>query len=301
MKKNQEPNFSRTVNSHYPGLVEIVKRIIEASEKEYTGKKGATESYLWEHTTHVASLGYQLAKAEKREPLLPTIAALFHDAGKFAGGRYHGHEMAEEEDAASLAESVLREAGMSAGGVERITSAIRALYDEKAKKNWISDIVHDADFLAKFGTLGAAQFFIKSALRGQTLRAALMNSLSKELTYAACLPLNMRTGVGRRRARKKSRDTLKFFGSLLKELAEAGGANFAVRKILVRPSARPRKPIDVRVAVPRSCPKCGGRWRIDFKTTKGVKCEKLEGEISCGRCGSRSNFSFCLPEIHGSA
>jgi len=282
MKKNQEPNFSRAVNSHYPGLVEIVKRIIEASEKEYTGKKGATESYLWEHTTHVASLGYQLAKAEKREPLLPIIAALFHDAGKFAGGRYHSHEMAEEEDAARLAKSVLREAGMSAGGIERITSAIRTLYNAKVKKNWISDIVHDADFLAKFGTLGAAQFFIKSALRGQTLQAALMNSLSKELTYAACLPL-------------------KFFGSLLKELAEAGGANFAVRKILVRPSARPRRPIDVRVAVPRSCPKCGGRWHIDFKTTKGVKCEKLEVEISCGRCGSRANFSFCLPEIHGSA
>jgi hypothetical protein len=36
--------------------------------------------------------------------------------------------------------------------------------------------------------LWIANFFIKSTLRGRNLNGAIMNSLSKELTYASALP-----------------------------------------------------------------------------------------------------------------
>jgi hypothetical protein len=231
------------------------------------------------------------------DPVIPAVAALFHDAGKFASGKFHADERAEEVEAASIADRTGREAGMKAKDIRRLTSGLLALYSKAARKNPIADIVHDADFLSKFGALGVANFFIKSTLRGKTLQGALMSSLSKELTYAACLPGNMRTRAGSHWAERKSRDTLKFFRSLLRELKETQVADFVIRRIRVYPESGPRRPVDVQLAVPRSCETCGGRWRTAFLTERGIKCEKLEAKIRCAGCGSASSFSFCLPEI----
>ena len=299
MKKQKKSNVIGAVEAHYPGLVEKIKGIIEESEKKFSRDPERTGSYLWEHTTHVASLSYELARAAKMDPVIPVAAALFHDAGKFAGGKYHDDERAEEKKAASIADRMGRQAGMKAKDIRRLTSGLRALYKQTAQKNSIADIVHDADFLSKFGALGVANFFIKSTLRGKTLQGALMSSLSKELTYAACLPANMRTRAGRHWAERKSRDTLRFFRSLLQELKETGGADFEIKRILVYPESGPRRPLDVQLAVPRSCETCGGRWGTSFRTERGIKCEKLEAEIRCAGCGSMSSFSFCLPEIPG--
>jgi hypothetical protein len=189
---------------------------------------------------------------------------------------------------------------MKAKDIRRLTSGLRALYKEAAAKNSIADIVHDADFLSKFGALGVANFFIKSTLRGKTLQGALMSSLSKELTYAACLPSNMHTQAGRLWAERKSRDTLKFFRSLLQELREAQVADFEIKRIRVYPEYGHRRPASIQLAVPRSCEICGGCWRMAFRTEHGIKCEKLEAEIKCAGCGNAASFSFCLPEIPGS-
>jgi HD superfamily phosphodiesterase len=299
MKKQKKSNVIGAVEAHYPGLVEKIKGIIEESEKKFSRDPERTGSYLWEHTTHVASLSYELARAAKMDPVIPAAAALFHDAGKFAGGKYHDDERAEEKKAASIADRMGRQAGMKAKDIRRLTSGLRALYKQTAQKNSIADIVHDADFLSKFGALGVANFFIKSTLRGKTLQGALMSSLSKELTYAACLPFNMRTRAGRHWAERKSRDTLKFFRSLLRELKETQVADFTIQRIRVYPESGPRRHVDFQLAVPRSCETCGGRWRTAFRTERGIKCEKLEAEIRCSGCGSTSSFSFCLPEIPG--
>jgi len=293
----QKPDFVRIIEARAPGLIERVRAEIESVERSFDGRARKGESYLWEHTVHVASLGLRLALSDKRPPLLPVLAALFHDAGKFAAGRYHEDDVAEEESAARLAERFLKVEDFSDKEAASVTSALRALYDEQARKTWISDIVHDADFLAKFGALGTAQFFVKSTLRGRTLRQALGHSLSKELTYAACLPDNMRTAAGRRLARAKSRDSLAFFLGLLKEMKEAGGVDLVIRKLRVQPAATGRRAVDVRLAVPRACPACGGTGAVTFSTEPGLKCEKLEALWACRRCGESSTVAFCLPEI----
>ena len=285
------------VAARFPGLVEKARERIEASEREFSAGPEDEDSYLWEHTAHVASLAFDLARAEKTEPILPAVAALFHDAGKFAGGAYHEGALPEEEASARLAEKVLRRAGMRSGDILRIASALRSLYNARSAGSRIADIVHDADFLAKFGALGVAQFFIKSTLRGQTLRSALLGSLSKELTYAAGLPGNMRTTAGRRRAERKATETLRYFHSLIRELRETGIVDLVVKRISLEAAARPGRSVVVRLAVPRVCDACGGRWTIARRTERGAKCEKLEAEIVCAKCGRRSCFSFCLPEI----
>jgi len=299
MKKQKKPSFMGAVEARYPGLVKKVQRIIEESEKKFTRNPERSGSYLWEHTNHVAALSYELARAAKVDPVIPAVAALLHDAGKFAGGKYHDDKKAEEEEAALIAGRVARQAGMKAEDLRCLTSALRALYSQSAVKNPVADIVHDADFLSKFGALGVASFFIKSTLRGKTLQDALMSSLSKELTYAACLPSNMRTRAGRRWAARKSRDTLKFYRALLRELKEMQAADFRIRRIPVYPKSRPRRSVDAWLAVPRSCGTCGGPWQTAFRTEQGIKCEKLEADIRCKGCGNASSISFCLPEIPG--
>lgn len=293
----QRTDFARLIEARAPGLVDGIRAEIESAERDFDGRARKGESYLWEHTAHVAALSLRLALAEKRPPLLPVLAALFHDTGKFAGGRYHEDDLAEEAGAALIAERSLEKAGFSEKEISAVATALRSLYDGQARKTWISDIVHDADFLAKFGALGAAQFFVKSTLRGRTLRQALVHSLSKELTYAACLPANMRTAAGRRFARRKSEDSLAFFCGLLKEIREAGGPDLIIRNLRIQPADSGLEAVDVRLAVPRTCPVCGGAGAVTFSTEPGIKCEKLEALWACRRCGESTTVAFCLPEI----
>jgi len=294
-----KPGFAAAVSDLYPGLVEKARDIIEASEKEYDGKPGVKGGFLWEHTVHVASLAYDLAVSEGLDPVLPVITALFHDAGKFRGGEYHRGYRPEEEASAALAVSALEDAGARVSYITKVKNALRALYDEKARRNALADVVHDADFLSKFGYLGVAAFFLKSALRGKNLVAAVMSSLSKERTYAEALPRNMRTAAGRKAALKKSRDSLRFFRALLKELEETRGAPVRIRKARIALPGRKGKPgetVEALLVVPVSCEACGNEWRYDLSVVRGVKCRTLEAALRCGGCGDAYTISFCLPE-----
>jgi len=288
------PETLSGVEDRYPGLVDRVRRLIEESERAYNG--GARErgsSFLWEHTVHVASLARRIALAEKRDPLPSVLVALFHDAGKFSGGRYHEGDRPEEEASAALARKALREFAAPAGLTKDIVSGLKALYGEKRSAHPLAAVVHDADFLAKSGALGVAHFFVKSTLRGRTLRDAVMNTLSKELTYAAVLPLNMRTAAGRGLARAKSRDSLRFFGRFLGELNEAAPPGFRVATLgILSPEF-----IKVRLVVPVACDRCNGSWRYEHSIAAGVKCRELRVLVRCRRCDSRSEISFCLPEL----
>jgi hypothetical protein len=293
--KQQE--FYRSLASRYPGLVERVRKIIEESEKKFSGRKDPSGGFLWEHTVLVAALSYRLATMEKADVELAAIAALFHDSGKFSAGRIHRGQKPEEEAAARLARATLEEAGLGMAGIGHVVRALRALYNAAPRRNGLSDIIHDADFLSKSGLLGVAQFFVKSTLRGRNLEAAIMNHLSKELTYAAVLPLNMRTDSARKLAGKKSQETLRFYKAFLAELGKAHGIDFRIRTPEVRrPGGRGRK-LKVLIVAPAVCGACGGGWEFGFRTAKGLKCEALEATVRCGRCGDAHEISFCLPEM----
>jgi len=293
----QEFNSSSIIEPRFPGLIANVREIIQDSENAYEGGDGHSESQLWEHTVHVTSIAYRLACDEGLDPLLPSIAALFHDAGKFSGGRYHKDETIEEEESAQIADRLLRQAGMKSADIRRILAGLRALYNEKSRKNTIAAILHDADFLSKFGALGVAAFFTKSTLRGKTLRSSVLSYLSKELTYATCLPLNMRTETGRKLAGKKAVDSLKFFRALLTELRDAKIADLKIRKIRIpHPSVKDQF-LGIQLVESPACPKCGELWHMAWTTEKGVKCTKLSVDWDCSRCKERVETSFCLPEV----
>ncbi len=287
----------RTIESRFPGLMEKVREIIQASENALEGGDGSLESFLWEHTLHVTSIACRLAQEETIDPHIPTVAALFHDIGKFTGGRYHPDEMIEEEESARIAARLLPQFGMPKGETRRVLAGLRALYNERARRNPVAAVLHDADFLSKFGALGVASFFTKSTLRRRPLRASIFGYLSKELTYAACLPLNMRTEAGRRLAAQKSGDSLRFYRSLLEEMREAHIADLRIRKIRIRHPNRRNRSLEILYVLPPACPRCGGRWTMQWDTGKDIKCTKLTIEWNCRDCEEKLETSFCLPEI----
>lgn len=293
--KKQE--FYRSLTALSPGLVERVRRTIEEAERKFAGRKGGQTGFLWEHTVLVAAQSFRLARAERENADLAALTALFHDAGKFAGGRYHSGDKPEEEAAARLAREILEEAGLKMAAIGQVIRALKCLYAAGPRRNRLADVVHDADFLSKFGYLGVANFFVKSTLRGRNLESAAMDYLSKELTYAAVLPANMRTGTAKKLAAKKAADTLRFYRSYLAELKEAHGIDFRIRSVEVpRGGARGRR-ASVSLALPVSCGDCGGRWEMDVRTEKGVKCETLQASLRCAACGEKRSISFCLPEM----
>ena len=293
--KQQE--FYRSLTAFSPGLVERVRRTIEDAEKKFTGRKDGRDGFLWEHTVLVTGQSFKLAKAEKENPDLVAVTALFHDAGKFGGGRYHAGKKPEEEGSARLARKILEESGLGMADIGRVVRALRSLYNSGSGRNRLADIVHDADFLSKSGYLGVANFFVKSTLRGCNLESAAMDFLSRELTYAAVLPANMRTAAARRLAVRKSADGLRFYRSYLAELNEAHGLELRVRAVDVpRAGTRTRK-AKISLVMPASCGACGGKWETALRTDKGLKCEKLEASFRCVACGEKRTVSFCLPEI----
>jgi len=293
----KQQDFYKSLTAHYPGLVERVRRLIEESEKKFTAAKSSAGGFLWEHTVLVASLSFRLAKTEKEDADLAALIALFHDSGKFSGGRYHRDEKPEEEAAARLAREVLEEAKLEMADIGHVVRALRSLYNSGVGRNRLADIIHDADFLSKFGLLGVAEFFVKSTLRGRNLEAAIMNHLSKELTYASVLTMNMRTISARKFAARKSDETLRFYRGFLAELKEAHGMNFKVRTPEVRRSAGRLRRIKVMLVTPAVCGSCGRGWELDFRTEKGVKCERLEAAVRCPGCAASHQISFCLPEV----
>jgi HD superfamily phosphodiesterase len=293
----KQQDFYRSLTSRFPGLVERVRKLIEESEKKFSGSKSAAGGFLWEHTVLVASLSFRLAKMEKEDPDLAAIAALFHDCGKFSGGRYHRDRKPEEEAAARLAREILEDEKLGMAEVGHVVRILRSLYNSGVRRNKPADVIHDADFLSKFGLLGVAQFFVKSTLRGRNLESAIMNHLSKELTYASFLPLNMRTESARKLAAGKSQETLRFYRAFLAELKKDHGMDFRVRTPDVRrPGRRPGR-LQVMLVTPAVCDSCGGGWDLGFRTEKGIKCESLEASVRCGGCGAAHQISFCLPEL----
>ena len=289
------------LSSRYQRATEQARRMIIRAERRFSGRpSGASDSFLWEHSEHVAALCRRLAKEEGLDADLAYLAGLFHDAGKFAGGLYHPDEKPEEQAASAAASRILGQAGFSRRFVNRLAKALKSLYQSEAGRDTLADIVHDADFLSKFGRLGVAQYFLKSALRGRSLERAITEYLSKELTYAAVLPRNMRTRAGRRLAGKKAAETLRYFEGLLREIRDMPGAPYRVKLLKASRPDGSGQTVPVRLVLPASCRRCGGRWHPEFSTEKGTKCEKLEAVMRCSGCRQSYRISFCLPEIRGS-
>ncbi len=293
-------NLKELIEPVYPGLLDSIQNTIKKAEKDYEkDRKKEQDSFLWEHSVFVAIVALKICRLENKDPLIPVVAALFHDAGKFEGGQYQKNDIPEEKTSARIAAEILASFDLNKSEIDLIVSGLLALYDEDTKNNFIADIIHDADFLSKSGYLGVANFFMKSAKRDLNLYTSLTQNLSKELTYASVLPKNMRTPAGKKLAEKRSRDIRLFFEGLLQELRDSDIARFEKREETLPCPQKTGENLKFILVFPETCPSCAEGMSPEYSFVQGIKCTELAALISCVSCPSEIRISFCLPEITG--
>lgn len=287
----------------HPGLYASVVAMLAESEARYNlGQSQGPSEHLLDHTLRSTAIALSIARAEGTDPLLPVVVALYHDAGKFHEGEYHQDGIAEEEHAARLAIRTLPGFGFAADAVDTVANALRALYDDRLPCEGACRIVQDADRLDKLGALGVSTYFTKATLRGRGLVDSLTQSLSRELTYALAAPRSMFTATGRTMAARKAARTVAFFDDLLADLEGWGIAAFERRTIRLDEDFTSRggaivHGMEVAIAMPRTCPDCGGVLDLTHWRDRGIKCEKLTARFACRSCGYRPEISFCLPVL----
>jgi HD superfamily phosphodiesterase len=291
------------LEARHPGLYARIGQTLVESEARYSLQTGqAASEFLLEHTLRTAAIAHTIAAMEGVDPFLPSLVALYHDAGKFHGGGYHKDDIPEEEHAAILAGSMLAECGMARGEIDAVLQSLRALYDDRLPCAGACRIVQDADRLEKLGPMGVGAFFTKSTLRGRGLVDAIVQSLSRELTYAATAPLSMFTESGRTLAREQGAKTIAFFDDLLRDLERWGIAAFERRALVVEGDFRSRdgrrvQKVEVTIVMPSACPDCGAAIGLSHACERGVKCDKLTVRLACTGCSYSPETYFCLPVL----
>ena len=291
------------LETRFPGLhARIEATLIDAEARYNRRTKQAPTTFLLDHTRRTAAVASKIAAMEGVDAFVPALVALFHDAGKFHDGAYHEDDVPEEEHAAVLAESMLAEFDVDRSDIDAVTGALRALYDDRLPCVGPCRIVQDADRLDKLGALGVGAFFTKATLRGRGLVDALVNTLSRELTYALAAPQSMFTETGRTLAAKQAPKTVAFFADLLNDLEMWGIGSFERRTIVLNEDFRTRDgalvpAMEVTIVMPRTCPDCAGPLPLTHRRGRGLKCEKLTARFACEACGYARETSFCLPVL----
>ncbi|MBN1329879.1 MAG: NTP transferase domain-containing protein [Candidatus Heimdallarchaeota archaeon] len=289
-KNHHYHNFTTLFKERAPNFLIKARSIIQEAEVSFNKEEPKFETdFLWDHSYRVGKIAFKLAQLEGVDPFIPTIAAILHDAGKFILGKYHQDRIIEEEHSASIAEKLLMEEGISSETITSIITAITALYNERLDCTLNCKIVHDADRLDKLGIFGISNFFVKLALRGINLSKAIMQTLSKELTYASMAPYTLFTESGRTFAKTRSKKTLDFFYELLEEISFYDISKYHIKKFEI-------KDTNVLLIIPDKCENCSvGSFNISLSTKLGIKCETLKALYSCTNCDEEFSLEFCLP------
>ncbi len=283
------------------GLYAGIEKALVKAEAHYNTQTGKVASeFLLEHTLRTAAIAHKISAMEGVDAFLPTLVALYHDTGKFHDGAYHQDGVPEEEHAALLAQKMLAEYGLERSAIELVTAALRALYDERLPCIGPARIVQDADRLEKLGALGVGAFFTKAALRGRGLVDALVQTLSRELTYARVAPRSMLTASGKQLAMEQAPRTIAFFDNLLEQIESWGIASFKQHTIVLDEDFRTRdgatvRGMEVSIAMLSACPDCEGPLSLTYAREQGVKCERFTARFECAHCSYASEASLCLP------
>lgn len=287
-KKNVTKYFNRPVfNIQLAPIHKQLCQLIRKEEAAYDGSSKEPDT-LMGHLERVAAYAVRLASHESFDFLRAELAGLFHDAGKFHGGKYHDDDKPEEEYSIEVLKDLADGNGLDQAVIADVSDAIRQLYRDDFKQTPLSMILFDADNLDKIGLLGIANYFIKSGLRGQGLTTAMITDLTVELTYARYAARRFYTKTGRALAERRSADTIHFIHHFLAGLKEDGLFETRIEHAQV-------SDVELEVVTPSAC-HCGATMEI--KQTwieQGVKCTEIHLEMACTVCDNKHKIKFCRP------
>lgn len=261
---------------------------IRQEEAAYVSRHNAPDT-LMGHLERVATHAVQLSLKEGVDPLQAELAGLFHDAGKFHGGKYHDDDIPEEEYSIDVLREFSGRAGLDPAVVEPVATAIRQLYRDDPDSRPLSKVLFDADNLDKLGLTGIALYFIKSGLRGHGFSADMIVRLTVELTYARYAVQCLYTQSARKIAEQRASDTIGFIHALLKTMREDGLFDARIETIRVCD-------LDLDVISPSSC-SCGEAMALKSWIEKGTKCTEIHLEYLCKKCSNGHKIRFCRPRL----
>ncbi|MBN1296919.1 HD domain-containing protein [bacterium] len=261
---------------------------IRQEEAAYVSRHTAPDT-LMGHLERVATHAVRLALKEGVDPLQAELAGLFHDAGKFHGGKYHDDEIPEEEYSIDVLRTFGGRAGLDPAVVESVAMAIAQLYQDDVDSTPLSKVLFDADNLDKLGLTGIALYFIKSGLRGHGFSADMIVRLTVELTYARYAEQCLYTQTARNIAEQRASDTIDFIRALLETMREDGLFDACVERVRVCD-------LDLDVISPSAC-SCGEVMELKNWIEKGTKCTEIHLELVCKKCSNRYKIRFCRPRL----
>jgi len=254
------------------------------------GRSDKETDSLWEHLERVSKLAERLGQSEGVDPFLCKLAGWFHDAGKFAGGRYHDDERPEEEHSIECLHQLGKEHGIETGDIEQVTEAILQLYRDDPEPSPLASVLFDADNLDKLGPLGVANYFAKVGLRGGGVSPNTLHRLTVELTYARHAPQCLLTESGRELARQRASATMKFVADLIHTLREDGLYDFRMEEVDFNG-------LTLDVVSPSACT-CGGKLGRRIWEVPGIKCSEIHLKHTCEACEKAQVLRFCRPRLH---
>ena len=261
---------------------------IRDEEGEHSKRERGSDT-LWDHLQRVAALAERIGRAEGVDPFACRIAGLFHDAGKFGAGRYHGDDLPEEQRSVEALRELTRDAELDSDLLDRIEEAILQLYRDDPEPSDLARVLFDADNLDKLGPLGVANFFVKQGLRGRGISRKMLFGLTVELTYARHGPRCLATKTGREMASRRAPETRRALVGLLDQLREDGLHDFVIEET-------EHEGFALEVVSPRAC-ECGGELARRVWEVPGIKCSEIHLEHACVRCGEANEIRFCRPRL----
>lgn len=271
-----------------PSLEKELRARVREDEARFTARERTTDA-LWDHLQRVAILAERLGEAEGLDPALCRLAALFHDAGKFSGGRYHEGDVPEEERSVAVLRELAAGHPLPAEALEQVADAILELYRDDPDPSPLGQVLFDADNLDKLGLLGVANYFVKTGLRGRSLSPKVLQRITVELTYARHAEHSLWTDAGRELGARRAAETIRFYRALLDDLRADGLADLRVDEVA-------HGDLVLDVVAPAACA-CGGALIRELTEIPGIKCSEIRLVHRCDACDSRWELRFCRPRL----
>jgi uncharacterized protein len=278
-----------TDDTNIADIVTVLRDHVRSEERSYGQSDRGTDS-LWDHLERVSRLAERLGRAEGVDPVACRLAGLFHDAGKFAGGRYHDDERPEEERSVECLRRIGSSCGLDTNLVDEVSEAILQLYRDDPEPTTLAQVLFDADNLDKLGLLGVANYFVKTGLRGRGVSPRALQRMTVELTYARHAPHSLLTETGRREARRRAPETIGFIKDLLDSLRADGLYDLHVEEVVF-------DGLTLDVVVARACA-CGGKLVRSLWEVPGIKCSEIHLKHTCEACGEFFELKFCRPRLN---
>jgi len=269
-------------------LEDALRERMQSEERQYTRESRGSDS-LWDHSVRVAILAERLGRDEGVDALACRIAGLFHDAGKFAGGRYHEADRPEEERSVDALNDLVELHPLPTEQVDQVADSIRQLYRDDPDPTPLTCVLFDADNLDKLGPLGIANYFVKTGLRGRGVSRSLLFRLTVELTYARHASRCLLTESGRALAEKRAPETIRFLHDFLDTVREDGLYDFQIETVVF-------DKLELDVVSPKACD-CGAPLSRRIWEVPGIKCSEIHLEHACAQCDARNEIRFCRPRL----